>query len=66
MNAGPYTAHDATPLNDFHPVWNVKGPGYDRLITGDHHKGVAEHARALAADLNIAYAEGRKSTGAKA
>lgn len=58
---GPYHAHDASAENGGVPVFNVKGPGYDRLITGDVHRGVEEHAKALAADLNLAYREGVKA-----
>ena len=55
---GPYTAIDASAANKGVPVWNVKGPGFDRLITGDVHKGVEEHAKALAGDLSVAWLAG--------
>lgn len=64
MNDHPYTAHDATSENGSIPVWNVKGPGnFDRLISGGAWEGKATERRAAAyvADLNEAFAAGRKS-----
>lgn len=64
MTEQPYTAHDATAENGGHPVWNVKGPdGFDRLITGGawEPEAIKRRAAAYVADLNEAFAAGRKS-----
>lgn len=62
----PYTVHDASHENKGLPTWNVKGPGYDRLVY--RHMGnainrelVRAEAERLAGDLNVAYAEGVKA-----
>lgn len=55
---GPYTALDATRENDGRPVWNIKGPGYDRLIGCVRADTVAMHAKSLTNDLNEAWLAG--------
>ena len=55
---GPYTAIDASAANKGVPVWNVKGPDVDRLITGPSHVMTMQMAREVADDLNIAWLAG--------
>ena len=55
----PYTIHDAAGENAGKPpVWNVKGPGIDRLVTGPWAQHTKSRAEQAAEDLNIAYRQG--------
>ena len=65
MTEGPYQIHDATRENGGTPTFDVKGPGIDRLVSHMYTPRAKHSAECLAADLNIAFAEGRKSAGAK-
>lgn len=57
MSDGPYTA-EYSETNYGVTVYNVKGPGIDRLVVDPYHDSARNKARDLAEDLNIAYAAG--------
>lgn len=60
----PYTATNASRENKGLPVWEVRGPGYSRLVyrhaaNAINVELVRLEAERLAADLNEAYEAGR-------
>lgn len=58
MKDQPYAAHDATTENQGVTVWNVKGPGYDRLFHGVDPWAAELRAITVRNDLNLAYRQG--------